>query len=138
MEQNAAGIGILVFRSEAVLLGKISSGEHAGMWTPPGGHIAQGENIVSATSRKLQEETGLTVETIHVVSGTNDFKINEQSFVVTIWVKATISEKVAKPQPKKGFSEFKWASLTSLPQPLFPPFAAFLSETSLKELSVEL
>jgi ADP-ribose pyrophosphatase YjhB (NUDIX family) len=39
-----------------------------GWWTPPGGHVENGERIIDAARREAKEETGLDVEPVGVFS----------------------------------------------------------------------
>ncbi|MGC8470574.1 MAG: NUDIX hydrolase [Acetobacteraceae bacterium] len=55
------GIGIVVLRPGAVLLGRRAHAPAEGLWSLPGGGQRLGETAEQAARRELGEETGLTV-----------------------------------------------------------------------------
>ncbi|XP_062999033.1 oxidized purine nucleoside triphosphate hydrolase [Elgaria multicarinata webbii] len=55
---------VLVVQPERVLLGMKKRGFGAGLWNGFGGKVQPGETIEHAARRELQEESGLTVDTL--------------------------------------------------------------------------
>lgn len=55
------GIGVIVFKGDAVLLVRRGKPPNVGSWTLPGGAQEVGETAEQAARRELLEETGVTV-----------------------------------------------------------------------------
>ncbi|KAM5213622.1 oxidized purine nucleoside triphosphate hydrolase isoform 2-T3 [Hipposideros larvatus] len=55
---------VLVLQPQQVLLGMKKRGFGAGRWNGFGGKVEEGETIEDAAKRELQEESGLTVDTL--------------------------------------------------------------------------
>ena len=53
-------------------------------YTLPGGHIEQGESIVDAVIREMQEETGLTIRHPHLC-GVKQFPLEEGRYIVFLF-----------------------------------------------------
>ncbi|XP_020659948.3 oxidized purine nucleoside triphosphate hydrolase [Pogona vitticeps] len=58
---------VLVVQPQRVLLGMKKRGFGVGLWNGFGGKVQPGETIEQAARRELQEESGLTVDTLHKV-----------------------------------------------------------------------
>ncbi|XP_076996559.1 oxidized purine nucleoside triphosphate hydrolase [Tamandua tetradactyla] len=58
---------VLVLQPQQVLLGMKKRGFGAGRWNGFGGKVQEGETIEDGARRELQEESGLTVDTLHKV-----------------------------------------------------------------------
>ncbi|KAG8509785.1 7,8-dihydro-8-oxoguanine triphosphatase [Galemys pyrenaicus] len=56
---------VLVMQPSRVLLGMKKRGFGAGRWNGFGGKVEEGETIEDGAKRELQEESGLTVDTLH-------------------------------------------------------------------------
>jgi len=124
------GIGVLVFRKGKILLGNRVNKKHAG-WSPPGGHLEEGESFEEGAARELREETGLSASGFRVVGATSDV-FPDGVHYVTIFLKA---EKTAgEPKPNNEFGGLKWFSPSALPKPLFLPLRNFLRQNRLGDL----
>ncbi len=55
------GVGVVVWRGDAVLLIRRAKPPRAGQWSLPGGLVEPGEEVRAAARRELFEETGLEV-----------------------------------------------------------------------------
>ncbi|XP_032182882.1 7,8-dihydro-8-oxoguanine triphosphatase isoform X1 [Mustela erminea] len=58
---------VLVLQPQRVLLGMKKRGFGVGRWNGFGGKVQDGETIEDGAKRELQEESGLTVNTLHKV-----------------------------------------------------------------------
>jgi 8-oxo-dGTP diphosphatase len=56
------GASAAIFRGGEVLLIERATGQLAGLWSLPGGHIEPGELARAAALREVQEETAITAE----------------------------------------------------------------------------
>jgi len=79
------GVGCVVVQEDRVLLVKITYG-HKG-WMLPGGYVRPAETIGEAVRREVQEETGLVVEPLELVSVRSRVKEGRNDIYVTFMVK---------------------------------------------------
>lgn len=130
MDRPKVGIGVIVSRDGGLLLSK-RAGKHAnGTWSFPGGHLESGETPEECAIRETLEETGLTMESAHVVALTNDIFPNGGHYV-TIWMKAEgVSDGEVTLNPTEA-SEYGWFPQDALPSPLFPSLVSLLDGASL-------
>jgi 8-oxo-dGTP diphosphatase len=76
------GVGVLVWRDGAVLLGLRRGSHAAGTWSPPGGHLEFGEDPVDCLKRETREEAAIEVKDVQFVGVTNDIFADEGSATV--------------------------------------------------------
>jgi mutator protein MutT len=62
------GVGGVVVRDGAVLLIRRGKPPLLGRWTIPGGTVELGESLEQALVREMQEETGLTVAPVRLIT----------------------------------------------------------------------
>ena len=62
-----AGVGVVVFRNEEVLLVKRKKAPYKGQWSIPGGKQLPGETVTQAARRELMEETGVEVNELTLI-----------------------------------------------------------------------
>lgn len=62
------GVGAIVFDGDSVLLIERGQEPLKGYWTLPGGLVEVGERLEDAVIREMQEETGLTVKPLDIVT----------------------------------------------------------------------
>ncbi len=130
MERPKVGIGVIVSRDGAVLLrrriGKLANGT----WSFSGGHLERGETPEECAIRETMEETGLTIDSAHIVAITNDL-FPDGGHYVTIWMKADgVDDGEVILDPTEA-SEYGWFPMDALPSPLFPPLTNLLNGASL-------
>jgi len=66
-ERPIAGVGVVVFRNEEVLLVKRKKAPYKGQWSIPGGKQQLGETVTQAARRELMEETGVKVNELTLI-----------------------------------------------------------------------
>jgi len=66
-EHPIAGVGVVVFRNEEVLLVKRKKAPYKGQWSIPGGKQRLGETVTKAARRELMEETGVEVNELTLI-----------------------------------------------------------------------
>ena len=122
-----AGIGIMVFRNNKILLGKrhddpekASSALHGeGTWTMPGGKLDFGETFEKGATREVFEETSIKVNSLKVVCISNE--IVSDAHFVTIGLLCEDFEGEPKVMEPEEITEWKWFDLNNLPKPMFFP-----------------
>ncbi len=66
-ERPIAGVGVVVFRNEEVLLVKRKKAPYKGQWSIPGGKQRLGETVTRAARRELMEETGVEANELTLI-----------------------------------------------------------------------
>lgn len=66
-ERPIAGVGVVVFRNEEVLLVKRKKEPYKGQWSIPGGKQRLGETVTQTAHRELMEETGVEVNELTLI-----------------------------------------------------------------------
>lgn len=63
-------VGAFIFSKDGmILLGKNKpGGVYEGLWTIPGGGVEEGEDIITALKREIEEEVGLDITSADIVS----------------------------------------------------------------------
>lgn len=115
------GIGVLIFKDGKVLFGQRLNAHGEGSWCPPGGHLEFGESFEDCAKREVDEESGLKVKNLQVITSTNDIHIQENKHYVTILMRAEWDSgepKIREPDKIVKWGWFKWENL---PSPLFLP-----------------
>ncbi len=128
------GVGVLVMKEGAVLLGERINAHGAGTWCPPGGHLEFGETPEECAARELEEETGLVAKEVVAGPWTNDFFEIEGKHYITLYM--IVPEFKGTPvvkEPDKCL-QWKWFECDRLPSQLFLSLSNLLKETSLFEL----
>jgi 8-oxo-dGTP diphosphatase len=121
------GVGVIVCRAGAVLLGRRRGSHGAGTWALPGGGLEFGESVQSCAQRELLEETALRTDAFRQAPYTVDHFPGEQKHYVTLFVEALdVTGEVLNCEPEKcdGWQWFAW---NALPAPLFPPLLSLRS-----------
>ena len=121
MTRPAVGVGVLVIRDDLVLLGHRRGAHGAGTWSPPGGHLEQGESVEDCARRECLEESGVSLGALRQGPYTNDVFAADGRHYVTLWVVAGhgAGEPVVR-EPEKC-DRWEWFSWSALPSPLFLP-----------------
>jgi len=101
-----AGISIIIFKDNKVLIGKRKGSHGAGCWAFPGGHIEFGETFERCAKREAFEETGLEIECVEFRGGldfftTLDVLAEDKQYVTTYIVAKPIGGSLELKEPEK-------------------------------------
>jgi len=127
--------GVWVHDKDRVLLLKtLPNSKQPNTWGPPAGHIHEGETLAETAIRETQEESGLIVALLGLVSChivyTPDGKVHVMAFY-----------KVAKPQDSevvidpKEVAMFEWATKEEVNSGKYPFRKNFLKDSCLKSFA---
>ncbi len=112
-------IGVLVFKEGKVLLGKRKEGDGVGEYAGPGGRLLFGETLEECAIRKIQEETGMEVTNVRVLSFLNALHF-EGSHYLDIELVAEWESGEPHITEKSPCQSWAWYALAALPEPLIP------------------
>lgn len=112
------GVGVIIYKDGAILLGRRKNAYGAGDWAPAGGHLEFGESPQECAIRETLEETGLIISTVITGPYTNDY-FNEEKHYITLWMLSRYEQgEVEVKEPDKCY-EWCWFDSVHLPSPLF-------------------
>jgi 8-oxo-dGTP diphosphatase len=126
------GVGVMILNESRILLGrrnddpeKADSDLHGeGTWTMPGGKLEFGEALKEAAQREATEETGIKLNKLELISVTDDI-IPEKHFVTIGFLCEDFFGEPKVMEPEE-ITEWRWFSLDSLPERVFPPSAKII------------
>ncbi len=110
------GVGVVVFRGNAVLLVKRGKPPKEGQWSLPGGAQHLGETVAEAAQREVLEETGLAVELAGLLDVVDYIDHDEDGavrhhYALVDWM--AISE-TGEAAPADDVTDVTWASPDAL------------------------
>jgi len=116
-KQPLVGVGGVVVHRNRVLLIRRGSEPLKGQWSIPGGLLELGEELTVAVRRELKEETGLTVEPVHMLEVFDRIvrrgRRVQFHFVI---VDYACRVKGGRLRPGSDVLDARWASRKELPQ----------------------
>ena len=115
------GVGVLVMRDGAVLLGLRRGSHGAGTWSPPGGHLEFGEDPVDCARRETLEEAGIELGQCRFVGVTNDLFEAENKHYVTLFYTAPLLSGVPTVTEPTKCEAWQWWPWEELPENVFLP-----------------
>ncbi len=126
------GVGALILEGNKVLLGlrnpdpkKAKSALHGeGTWTMPGGKLHFGEGLEACVKREVEEETGIRVRSVALVSVANSIAGNSHFVTIGFLVKEWDGE--LRTMEPEEIVEWRWFDLDELPSAVFPPSSKVL------------
>lgn len=136
-EQNAngevprpkIGVGVMITNTKGeVLLGLRKSSHGDGEWAFPGGHIEFGETMFETARREVQEEVGLKVKTLELISMADilEYIVTEKKHYIGVGMLATCtSDEPVLMEPEKCV-EWKWFAMNGLPTPMYEGSAVMI------------
>lgn len=103
-----------------ILIGK-RKGSHSPYYSIPGGHLENGETFEEAARKEIIEETGLTLQNLHIVALTNNLRTYQESgkHYVSVTFLCTDFKGVPKVMEPEKCESWGWYELNDLPQPHF-------------------
>ncbi|OAR00577.1 hypothetical protein LLEC1_00370 [Akanthomyces lecanii] len=95
----SVGVSVAVINPKGEVLFSKRKGSHgAGTWQFPGGHLEHGRTPLECAQDEVQEETGLLVTGVKIVTLTNDIFEAEGKHYVTLFAKCTMNDPDAVPE----------------------------------------
>lgn len=126
------GVNIFLIRDNKILFGKRIGKVGYGTWCLPGGHFEYGETLIGAAKRELEEETGITTESLEFLHLINDPWQGTHYIHINFLAKEDFQGEVRVMEPDK-FTEWKWFDINHLPEEIFCGHQKFIP-TYLKKL----
>lgn len=120
-DQFYAGVEVVVFRKNKLLLGKRKGGYMSGTWGLPGGHLEHGEKLKDCATRELYEETGIKGRNL-IFAGIHNWiqKKGGRHYLFTVFKMESIKSEPKIMEPSKC-SEWKWFDFDKLPKNICSP-----------------
>ena len=114
-----AGVAVLIWRGDEVLLVKRAHSHGTGNWAPPGGHLEFDETFSECAVREVREEVGIEIGEPHFLGITRDVFEEAGRSYVTIWMQAGYISGEATAKATRELSEIGWFKWDDLPEPRF-------------------
>jgi 8-oxo-dGTP diphosphatase len=115
------GVGVLLLKDTAILLGKRKNAHGEGAWGPPGGKLEFGESFIECAQREVFEETGLHIPEFFQGPITNDIFTAENKHYVSIFMLAQWRAGEPCVMETDKCEKWQWCQWNNLPAPLFLP-----------------
>ena len=115
------GVGVFVWRDGKFIMGQRLGSHGANTWSVPGGHLEFGESWEDCAMREVQEETGMSVKNVRLLTVTNDLFLDDNKHYITLWVECDWAQgEPTITEPDKWINQ-DWRNFQTLPKPLFEP-----------------
>ena len=102
-----------------VLLIRRKTNPFAGYWALPGGFVNEGERLVDAAKRELQEETGVQLNQLEPLYTAGDPGRDPRGWTVSVVFLARLSGKRPKAIARDDAAEARWFRIDTLPELAF-------------------
>jgi 8-oxo-dGTP diphosphatase len=120
-ENPRVGVGVIVTRSDRVLLIRRVGVHGRGTWSTPGGHLEYGESPEACAIRETKEETGVDITNVRAIGYTNDVFEESGRHYITLWMAGEHRSGEATIAAPYEVAEVGWYAWGALPEPLFLP-----------------
>lgn len=124
------GVGIVIRRSDELLLVRLHQAHGEDAWSTPGGYLEYGESPEDCAARWAFEEAGVIASGIRFLAMTHDFLPEQEEHLITLWMVTWQTGSEGAVTPPDAGTEVRWFPLDRLPQPLFPCFEHLLRVTA--------
>lgn len=126
MVDTIYGVGVVVRRGHAFLLGQRLGTLGRGTWGFPGGHVDSGEDPFACAARELKEETGMDLSLARSAGWHRHF--DSGRLYVTLYVEGEVTGEPVLREPQKC-AGWSWFNADEMPSPLFIPTAGYFAVT---------
>lgn len=128
MEKNRpkVGVGVLIIKDSKILFGLRKSKLGEGTWSPTGGHLEFGEDVIECVRRETREEAGIELNKIEFLTYTND--IYPDKHYVTLMFKCSDFTGEPKVMEPEKWQEWRWFGKDKLPEDIFLPIKNLLDK----------
>lgn len=120
------GVGVIVRRGDAVLLGRRLAEPGRGTWQFPGGKLEFGESLFACARRETREESGVTIGDPRQGPTVIDVFRRQRLHAVTIFVIADHRRGTPRALEPTKAEDWRWFPWDALPRPLFKPIRSLL------------
>lgn len=115
------GVGVMIKNEQGEVLLGLRQGSHgAGEWSFPGGHLEMGETIFEAAKRETEDETGLQIYDLELISVADEMRYLQSDGKHYLNIGISGKYQAGEPvlmEPDKC-KEWRWFSLDNLPENL--------------------
>jgi 8-oxo-dGTP diphosphatase len=130
--QFRIGIGVIIWKSGKVLIGKRTGSHGDNTWSFPGGHLEENETPAATGRREVGEETGLEVGELSPAGFTFDhFEENGRDYLTLFYSCDWVNGTPAILEQDKCL-EWRWEAPDQLPGPLFKPVASLMRQGGIR------
>ena len=127
-QRPKVGIGVYILNNKNQLLLMLRKNiTGAGKWCPPGGHLENGEQLLTCVQRETKEEAGLDIQEAELWAVNNNIMGPDRHYVNLDYLATKWSGEPQNMEPEKC-EKIEWFNLENLPYPLLEPTENFFKK----------